>query len=70
MKKVKQILAILAIVALVICALLTLVFALLTYLGVGDYSAAWKASAWSMVVLPGIIYAMLLIYKVLDNHNK
>lgn len=70
MKKVKRILAILAIAVMIICALLTLIFALLTSFGVGDFSAAWKASAWSMVVIPAIIYAMLLIYKVLDSRNE
>lgn len=70
MKKVKQILAILAIAIVIICALLTLIFALLTNFGVGDFSAAWKASAWCMVVVPAFIYAILLIYKVLDKRDK
>lgn len=70
MKKIKQILAILAIAVMVICSLLTLIFALLTNFGVGDFSTAWKASAWCMVVIPCFLYAMLLIYKVLDKNNK
>ena len=70
MKKIKQILAILAIAVVIICALLTLIFALLTNFGVGDFSAAWKASAWCMVVVPAFIYAILLIYKVLDKRDK
>lgn len=70
MKKFKQFLAIAAIAVIVICALLTLVFALLNYFGVGDFSAAWKASAWCMVVVPIMIYAMLLIYKVVDKRDK
>ncbi|MFQ9514666.1 MAG: hypothetical protein ACLRZ9_02450 [Eubacterium sp.] len=70
MKKIKQILAILAIAVMVICALLTLIFALLTNFGVGDFSTAWKASAWCMVVIPCFLYAMLLIYKVLNKNNK
>ena len=70
MKKFKQFLAIVAIAVISICALLTLIFALLTNFGVGDFSAAWKASAWCMVVVPAFIYAMLLIYKVVDKRNK
>lgn len=70
MKKIKQILAILAIAIVIICALLTLIFAMLTNFGVGDFSAAWKASAWCMVVVPAFIYAILLIYKVLDKRAK
>lgn len=70
MNNIKRILAMLAVIILVICALLTLIFALLTNFGVGDFSTAWKASAWAMVVLPGLLYAMLLIYKVLDKRNK
>lgn len=70
MKKFKQILAITAVSIMVICALLTLIFAMLTNFGVGDFSAAWKASAWCMVVLPCFIYAMLLIYKVVDKRDK
>ena len=70
MKQIKQILALLAIVVIIICALLTLIFALLTNFGVGDFSIAWKASAWCMVVVPAFIYALLLIYKVLDKRDK
>lgn len=70
MKRIKQTLAILAIAILAICALLTLIFALLTNFGVGDFTNAWKASAWCMVVVPCFIYAMLLIYKVLDKRDK
>lgn len=70
MKKVKQFLAILALAVIILCALLTLIFALLTNFGVGDFSSAWKASAWCMVVIPAFIYAMLLIYKILDKRNK
>ena len=70
MKKIKQILAILAIAIVIICALLTFIFAMLTNFGVGDFSAAWKASAWCMVVVPAFIYAILLIYKVLDKRDK
>ena len=42
MEKLKRILAILAIISLIFCALLTLVFALLTNFGVGDFTNAWK----------------------------
>lgn len=70
MKKVKQFLAILALAVIILCALLTLIFALLTNFGVGDFSSAWKSSAWCMVVIPAFIYAMLLIYKILDKRNQ
>ena len=70
MKKIKQFLAIIAIAVVIICALPTLIFALLTNFGVGDFSVAWKASAWCMVVVPAFIYAILLIYKVLDKRDK
>lgn len=70
MKKFKQFLAIIAIAIIAICALLTLIFALLTNFGVGDFSAAWKACAWSMVVVPAFIYAMLLVYKIVDKRDK
>ena len=70
MDKVKKILAFLTVASLAVCALLTLIFALLDNFNVGDFSIAWKASAWCMVVLPVLIYAMLLIYKVLDKRNK
>ncbi len=70
MKKIKQILALAAVTIMILCALLTLIFAFLTYFNVGNFSDAWKASAWCMVVIPCFIYAMLLIYKVLDKRNK
>jgi hypothetical protein len=70
MDKIKQILALIAIAVMIICALLTLIFALLTNFGIGDFSAAWKASAWCMVVIPCFIYAMLLIYRVLDKRER
>ena len=70
MRKFKQFLAISAVAVVVICALLALIFALLTYFGVGDFSAAWKASAWCMVVIPVVVYAMLLIYKIVDKRDK
>lgn len=70
MDKIKRILAILGVAALVVFAILTLIFALLTNFHVGDFSDAWRACAWAMVVLPVIFYAMLLIYKVLDKRNK
>lgn len=69
MKKIKQILAIAAIAIMIVCIILTLVFAILTYAGVGDFSAAWKASLWCMVIIPCFIYAMLLIYRVVDKRD-
>ena len=63
MKKVKRIIALLPVVAIIICALLTLIFALL------DYQTAWKASAYCMVVIPVLLYAMLLIYNILKGRG-
>jgi predicted anti-sigma-YlaC factor YlaD len=70
MDKIKRILAMTAVTGIVICALLTLIFALLTNFGVGDFTNAWKASAWCMVVIPVFIYAMLLIYRILDGKGR
>ena len=46
MDKVRRTLAMIGVIVIVICAILTLIFALLTNFGVGDFSNAWKASAW------------------------
>lgn len=70
MDKIKRFLAMAAVVVIVICALLTFIFALLTNFGVGDFSNAWKASAWCMVVIPVFIYAMLLIYRMLEGKGR
>lgn len=70
MDKFKRILAIIAIVIMIICALLTLTFALLTNFKVGDFNAAFRASVWCMVVIPAFLYALLLIYRVLDKRNR
>lgn len=70
MDKIKKILAMAAVAVIVICALLTLIFALLTNFGAGDFTNAWKASAWCMVVIPVFIYAMLLIYRILEGKGR
>ncbi len=67
MKNMQRILAIIGIVVMVLCALLTLIFALLTEFGAGDFSTAWKASAWAMVIIPALMYAMLLLHRVLKG---
>lgn len=67
MEKLKRILAILAIISLVFCALLTLVLALLTNFGVGDFTNAWRASALSMIILPVLFYVMIWICKLLKK---
>lgn len=69
MKKFKQISAIVAIVLMIVLVILTLVFALLTYLGVGDFNNAWKACAWSIVVVPLFLYLMLMVQRIF-NRNK
>lgn len=64
MEKLKRITALLAVAVLLICALLTLVFALM------GYQTAWRASAYCMVVLPILLYAMMLMYKILSRRGK
>ena len=61
MEKLKRIMALLGVIVVVVCALLTLVFALL------GYSTLWKASAYCMVVIPVIIY---VIAKLLENRGN
>ena len=63
MKK-KRIMALLGVIVVVVCALLTLVFALL------GYSTLWKASAYCMVVIPVIIYVMMWLAKLLENRGN
>ena len=70
MDKLKRFLAIAAVIVLVLCALATLVFAILGACGVGDFSSYWKASAWCMVVAPALLYAMVLIARILGNKEK
>ena len=56
--------ALLGVIVVVVCALLTLVFALL------GYSTLWKASAYCMVVIPVIIYVMMWLAKLLENRGN
>ena len=67
MEKFKRILAILAIISLIFCALLTLNLALLTNIRVGHITNAWRASAWSMIILPVLFYVMIWICKLLNK---
>lgn len=64
MEKFKRIAALVAVVVLLVCALLTLIFALI------GYDAAWKACAYCMVVIPIMIYVMMWLAKLLGNRNK
>ena len=64
MEKLKRIMALLGVIVVVVCALLTLVFALL------GYGTLWKASAYCMVVIPVIIYVMLWLAKLLENRGN
>lgn len=70
MDKIKKILAMIAVIIMAVCAVLTLIFALLTNFGAGDFTKAWQASAWCMVVIPVFIYGMLLIYRMLEGRGK
>lgn len=68
MEKIQRILAIIGIVIIAVSALLTLIFAILGSLVGGEFfTNAWKASAFSMIMFPCLLYAMLLIYKVLNK---
>ena len=80
MDKVRRTLAMIGVIVIVICAILTLIFDLFLQIldegklhdrlgRVGDFSNAWKASAWCMVVIPAFIYAMLLIYRILNGRG-
>ena len=65
MKKVKQIFAIFAIVLLVGLYLSTLIFALI---GSSDAMVLFKASIFSTVVIPVLIWAYSMIFRLLKNH--
>lgn len=70
MKNLKRFMALGAVIITIICAILTLVFALLTYFGVGDFTNAWTASAWCMLIFPALVYAMLFIYRLIEKRNQ
>ena len=67
MEKLKRILAILAIISIIFCALLKLVFALITKFVVGDFTNDWRASERSMIILPVLFYVMIWICKLLNK---
>lgn len=70
-ERIRRIVAMTAVIIMLFCALLTLVFAFLKfYTGSAFFSAAWKASAWSMFVIPLVIYGMLLIHNVVTRDEK
>ena len=64
MDKFKRICALLAVIVLVVCAILTLVFAIL------KNKAAWKASAYCMVVIPVLLYVMMWLARLLQNRGN
>lgn len=65
MKKVKQIFAIIAIVLLVGLYLSTLVFAII---GSSDTMVLFKAAIFSTVVIPVLIWAYSMIFRLLKDH--
>ena len=70
-EKVRRFVALAAVVVLILCALLTLVFALIyNFTGSAFFATAWKASAWAMIFVPLIMYGMLLIHKVTTKNEK
>lgn len=64
MDKFKRICALLAVIVLVVCAILTLVFAIL------KNQTAWKASAYCMVVIPVLLYVMMWLARLLQNRGN
>ncbi len=70
-EKIRRMTALVAVVILILCAVLTLVFALISYFtGSEFFASAWKASAWAMIFIPLIIYAMLIIHKVTTKNHE
>ena len=65
MKKGKRILAILGIILLAVLYLSTLIFALI---GSKDTMVYFKASIYATVVIPVLIWAYTLVYKLLKDH--
>ena len=70
-ERTRRILALSAVVIMILCAILTLVFAFLKFFTGSDfYASAWKASAWSMFVIPLVLYDMLLIHNLVTKNEK
>lgn len=65
MKKIKRILAVIGIIILAGLYLSTLIFAII---GSDDAMNWFKASVYATVVLPVLIWAYGLIYRLLKNH--
>ncbi len=65
MKKTKQILAIIGVVLLVALYVSTLVFALI---GSDFATNCLKASIYATVVVPALIWAYTMVYRLLKNH--
>ena len=65
MKKGKQILAIIGIALLIALYLSTLVFAMI---GSPDTMGWFKASIYATVIVPVLIWAYALVYRLLKNH--
>lgn len=67
MKKVKQILAIIGVIILAGLYLATLIFAII---GSDDTMALFKAAVYATIVLPVLIWAYTMIYRLLKNHYQ
>lgn len=66
MKKVKRILALIGVILLVSMYILTLVGALIA----PEYSdALFKASIYSTIVVPVMLYAYMLVYRLLKKNS-
>lgn len=67
MKRFKKILALLGIIFLAGLYLSTIVFALID----SEYSLTLlKASIYLTITVPVVLYAMIMIYRLLANHNN
>lgn len=70
-ERARRIVALTGVIIMALCAVLTLVFAFLKlYTNSEFYASAWKASAWAMIVIPLVFYAMLLIHKIVTRDEK
>ena len=70
-ERARRIVALTGVIVMVLCAVLTLVFAFLKFYTNSEfYASAWKASAWSMIMIPLVLYGMLIIHKVVTRDEK
>lgn len=70
-EKVRKVTALAAVIILILFAVLTLIFALIyNFTDSEFFKNAWRASAWAMIFVPLVLYAMLLIHKIVTKDEK